>query len=333
MLLGGPHVARSQPTPGSPPPALATTGAADHGTAPSAPRSDSVAVFLARLRAATARFRDHAAAVAAGYRWMGPDMPNMGEHWINPRLVVQRAFDPMRPSCLSYVRVGEARVLTGVAYIVPVRPGTAPPRLPVAAGTWHYHDSTLDQEAFTRGDPHRHAVGPSPHHAPPNHRESAPTGSASREAASAPMTDAVEGPGREPMLAMMHVWAWTDNPGGVFQADNWGLSYARFDLPLPASPRPRAALALFLLADDGPAYYRKVLRVNARPTPDEAKAVRTALQDGRRAIRRVLDAGADAPIALDAALAEAWGGLWASVRPRLRPAVWAAIEPVVLPPR
>lgn len=294
----------------------------DHGVAVSTVAgTDSVtAAFLDRIRRSTDRYRDHSTAVAAGYRWMGPDMPNMGEHWINPQIVMRRPFDPMRPSCLSYIRVGNRRVLTGVAYIVPVRAGEAPPSLPVSAGTWHYHTSTLDQEAFTAAEAHHHGSDPSPgsSHPLPAEAHAHPTGDASHA-------------GNEMRLAMMHVWAWTPNPDGPLAADNWGLSYARLDLPLPDTVAVDASKALFLLAEDGIEYYQTVLRVNASPRPAERAALRSILRDGRRRVRGIVDRQTPGQVPPTALLAAEWRRIWSEIRVQIRPETWEAVKAVVAP--
>jgi hypothetical protein len=227
----------------------------------------------------------------------------------------------MRPSCLSYVRVGQERVLTGIAYIVPVPAGGSPPSLPVSAGTWHYHTSTLDEEAFTAADAHHH--GPS---RPPGHAHS-PAGD--DPDVSPEMSD---GSRKGMRLAMMHVWAWSPNPAGPFEADNWGLSYARLGLPLPDTTRPDASKALFLMADAGIEYYESVLRVNASPTAEERAATRSILHRSRQAVRRIVDdTPAGAPPS-GSRLAALWRSTWDEVRSHLRPEAWAAIEGVVVSP-
>jgi hypothetical protein len=276
-------------------------GAHTTAGATSAPDADSLRPYVDQIRAATERFRDHGAAVAAGYRWMGPDMPNMGEHWIHPRLVMQQPFDPMQPSCLSYVRRGGKRILTGVAYILPVRPGESPPPFP-AGGTWHFHSATLNDEAFGHR-PHHHAME-----------------------SDGPMeSDGVR-------LAMMHAWVWKENPDGVFTADNWALSYVRHGLPVPASVDPMAAKALFLSAADGVAYYRNVVDTNASLAPEEARAIRDVLQQARDRVSVALQAAHPGTAPPASTLRAIWHDAWRDVQPQVRAVVWRAIKPILLGP-
>ena len=81
------------------------------------------ASFVEEARAATVRYHDRGVAIAEGYRRLGPDFPGMGEHWINPGLVIQGRLDAARPQVLSYSVIdGEIR-LTGAAYALPLPPG------------------------------------------------------------------------------------------------------------------------------------------------------------------------------------------------------------------
>jgi len=263
--------------------------AAQSSHAPTSSAPDSLPPFVEQVRTATQRFQDHDEAVAAGYRLMGPDMPNMGEHWINPRLVMQRPFDPMRPSALSYVRRGTERILTGIAYIRPVRAGTDPPPLPVDAN-WHYHFSTLADEAF----------GPQHNHANP------PTGM---------------------RLAMMHAWVWTTNPDGRYKADNWGLSYVRHGLPLPSTVTPAASKALFLATANGVEYFLSVVTKNATPTDEELRHTREALTQARQQVETALQTAADGTAPAPETLSHIWHAAWTDVKTHLRPSVWTQLPP------
>lgn len=220
---------------------------------------DSTAVreFVATVREATARFRDRAQAVIAGYRPIGPDFPGMGEHWISVPLLLEGALDPARPPILEYAEIGGAMTLTGAAFAVLVPADSAPPTagLPVGAEAWHYHGGTVDEESFVLG--HAHGAH------------------ARRD---------------RPRMAVLHVWAWLDNPDGPFATDNWALPFARLGLPLPmVAPRREVAHALALAAG-GERYYLAVAAAgNAldslhRTTVTErltssAAAIRAALRD------------------------------------------------------
>lgn len=252
------------------------------------------AAFVARLRAATQRFQDHAAAVAAGYRWVGPDMPNMGEHWINPRLVMRRPFDPMRPSCLSYVQRNGQRILTGVAYVLPLRPGDVPPSLPIEA-EWHYHASTLDEEAF----------GHQPHHHEPDEENTV-------------------------QLAMLHAWIWAPNPTGTFSADNWAVSFMRQGFSVPDTVRPSAAKALFLLTENGVSYFLRMVTANASPTDQERAVISDALQAARQQVGSVIQDVPDGKTPDANVLTSLWRSTWHSIQSDVRVTLWDSLHPVML---
>jgi hypothetical protein len=113
----------------------ATSGTAMTGAMGATTRSQGdVAADTARLRAATAAFRSHAAALAAGYAAKNPacishpTMGAMGYHLNNDKLMDVR-IEVERPEVLVYRRTpaGEFE-LTGVEYMVPfsAHPPTAP---------------------------------------------------------------------------------------------------------------------------------------------------------------------------------------------------------------
>lgn len=216
---------------------------AHHGPVPPGlEHRPDVAAFVQQARAATERFRDRNEAVAAGYRLVGPDMPNMGQHWINISRVLKRPLDPARPSVLTYVPVGGQPVLTGVAYTVPLAAGELPSDFPFP-GAWHFHTSTLTDEGF--------GLGMNGGRARTDH----------------------EGP----RLAMIHAWIYTPNPHGLFAPDNWALSFVRLGISPPESPSSAAARALFLVAE-GAGYYLDAIRHAAGLSVPEAEAVRTILE-------------------------------------------------------
>jgi hypothetical protein len=99
--------------------------------------TDEVAKFVAGARAATQRYRDQSAAVADGYRRIGPDFPSMGEHWLSAATVVHAEVDPLHPPILEYVTVAGKPVLAGVAYTQLLRGGLpqAPIPAPAVPGT------------------------------------------------------------------------------------------------------------------------------------------------------------------------------------------------------
>jgi hypothetical protein len=127
---------------------------------------DRVARDLARVRAATAAFRDLDAAVAAGYPRevtqciAHPEHGTMGYHHVK-RSIVDSVVEVEQPEILVYERLSDGRYrLNGVEYIIPLR-------------------------RWSRSEP--------------------PT----------VMGQAMK---REEQLQIwyLHVWAWTENPAGLF---------------------------------------------------------------------------------------------------------------------
>ena len=175
-------------------------------------RSPKVDSLLSITRDGAAPFRDRGAAITAGYRRIGPDVPSMGEHWISPRLVVADSFDIAQPALLTYIKVDGQPVLTGVVYAVPLAPGESPPGMFGPDAMWHEHNGTLDEEALL----------PDHHSAP-----SAATGT---------------------RLAILHAWLWSPNPAGMFGTDNWTIPFLRLGLTPPSTFPIGAARALSLVS-------------------------------------------------------------------------------------
>lgn len=212
----------------------------------------ATARFLARARAATARYKSQDEAIADGYKRVGVEFPAMGEHWVHLGHVLEDSLLAERPAILIYVNIGGVPSLAGVGYADLLTPGEPLPAFP-AAGMWHEHNGSVDEESF-----------PLTHHATPDGR----------------------GAGRvEPRLAVLHAWIWRENPAGVFVTDNWSLPFAR--LGVAPRPLPRTALNALALASDEEGYYlltlRTALSLSAR---DEATAA-AVLASQRRAARLI----------------------------------------------
>jgi hypothetical protein len=254
--------------------------------------------FIEAAREATRRYRDRAAAIADGFRLLGPDFPAMGEHWVQPGRMVQGQLDVTRPQALSYAIIDGRPVLTGVIYARPLAPGEALPDFPRAGFPWHDHAGAIDEEAVLL------------HHVP----------------------TAGDGAGGL-RLTMLHAWVWLDNPDGTFSADNWALPFVRLGLAVPERIPTDAARMLSLLSG-GDRYYRMLVRALVRPTPEEDAAVAVYLEEARAGLatrlpRYAADGALDGA-ALDS-LESGWQALWREVAGVLRPEAAARLQPLILP--
>lgn len=164
---------------------------------------------LATLAQAIARFHDVDVADAEGWTPFGDDVPMMGQHWSHPAgpdYVTGDVLDFSRPSNLIYSRIGDRKVLTGVAYIVRLGPDDPLPAGFAGTGdVWHVHDMDLIREIVLEDRPlARWFV---------NRR------------ISSEMSD-----GRT-RLAMVHAWVTLPNPDGPFASHNRVVSYMKLGLP------------------------------------------------------------------------------------------------------
>ena len=227
--------------------------------AQSAATTQEVGEFVASVRVATARYRDQAAAIADGYRRIGPDFPSMGEHWLSVAIVVRGEVDPLHPPILEYVTVAGQPVLAGVAYAQLVRDG--PPRAPVPAppSAWHFHEGTVDEESFILSHAERSA--------------------------------AVAADSGRPRIGVLHAWLWLENPAGLFATDNWALPWHRLGIPPPewvgsSSPAGLAAA----LASGGEAYFATVLRLRQHLTVEQSSRIAAVLKRHAHGVRVLLQA-------------------------------------------
>lgn len=246
---------------------------AQHAPAPVSPSRDSALnQFLAQARAGTDQFRERSAAIAAGYRRLGMDFPSMGEHWVNPGLVLEGHFDASRPAMLSYVEIEGKPVLTGVVYAIPLAPGEKPPAIPGSAGMWHEHNGTVDEESML----------------PEHHSEHL---SASANTAGT-------------RLAILHAWTGVSNPAGIFEAENWALPFARLGLTISTSFPTGAARALSLLTG-GEEYYVALAGARGADSDSVAAALNGCARIAAPIAKRARAAGILAP-ADGAQLEDAW---------------------------
>ena len=210
-----------------------------------APNDTAAARFLARVRAATARYRDRDQAVLDGYRPIGGDFPGMGDHWIDVRTLFSGTFTPEQPPILEYVTIDGRPTLIGVAYALPLLAGEMPPTLPGNVA-WHSHVGTVEDESDL-------------------------------------LSQAMESHGsmHGARLAMIHVWAWLPNPGGTFHAENWALPFVRAGLAPPAMDPGAVAGRVVSLVSGGDAFYERVFLSVAGATGSDSVAVHRALATAR----------------------------------------------------
>lgn len=248
--------------------------------------------FTAAVRKATRIYQDTNRAKAAGYQRFGPDMPNLGYHWINPRLIVDTLIDPLRPEVLTYLNVNGQLILTGVAFAYAFTPGNTPPGLPFKEMKWHYYSGNIREAAY--GVQHKYS--------PYEKRKMV-------------------------RLAMVHIWVWTDNPDGIFGSDNWALSYMRLGLKHPDKPDATASKALFL-AQGGIEYYLKFVQLCIRPDEETLNKVRVVFSRYSKEAEKVsglMIANKTVTQNNQAQLTSVWNRMWQDVRKELGESSWKQI--------
>jgi len=163
------------------------TGRKAAKAAPSVPLASS----LASARIATAKYVTNLGkAKADGYQVITQMIPNMGWHFLNPKVT---GFDVKRPPILVYVKRGGTWQLGALEWVFPSMPKSAP--LPGAkygafGAACHYADGT-----FT------------------------PAASQDECAKTSPQSGAKFG-FWHPNLVTLHVWLWYPNPAGLFAGTN-----------------------------------------------------------------------------------------------------------------
>lgn len=239
--------------------------------------------FVASARAGTERYRDPAAARAAGYRPIGPDFPGMGRHWLHTGLILRDTLDPAQPPILEYAELGGTTTLVGVAYAKLVRGAERPRLVDAPDDAWHFHGGTVEEESFLRS----HA--------------------------------GVEQPDTGPRIAVLHAWIWLENPDGLLATDNWALPYARLGYARPPDGSVAAARALALAAgESGRAYVETLYRAVARLTPEEVASIGPIVARHQRSARALLPPAATGAVPV-AQLVDCWMTLQQDVAQVLRP--------------
>jgi hypothetical protein len=153
--------------------------------------SRTLAGQLARARLATARYAtDLRVAKSDGYQIITRDIPDMGWHYLNPKV---QGFDVTRPHILVYERHGRTWQLAALEWVFTTTP--ARPPLPGAAygsfgAACHYTDGTFVFRAVQKQCP-----GSSPQTGAPFNFW-------------------------HPDLVTLHVWLWYPNPDGLYNGTN-----------------------------------------------------------------------------------------------------------------
>ena len=166
--------------------------AMNHGeTSDGGEAGPEVAADVAAIRAGTAAYvNDVEAALDDGYFVITQHIEDMGSHVLNPEI---EGFDIGRPPILVYGDDGEDAVLAAVEWVFPEEPDT-PPIEGATYGAFpaacHYEDGLFVPEEDEDGCSERHAES------------------------DASFTF------WHPDLVTLHVWAWLQNPDGIFNGTN-----------------------------------------------------------------------------------------------------------------
>jgi hypothetical protein len=162
---------------------------ADHTPDTSAVVSPALTQQLAAARVATAKYAfDLDAAQRDGYGIITPMMPEMGFHYLNPKV---EGFDVTRPAILVYNKTGATWQLGALEWVFPAAP-SAPPiegaTYGLFAAACHYKDGTFVPAGAEK--------------------ECAPTNGGSAFNF------------WHPDLTTLHVWLWLPNPAGLYHGTN-----------------------------------------------------------------------------------------------------------------
>ena len=167
------------------------TAQGQHASEASSSIPASVVSQVSKARLATSKYAmDVEQAKADGYMIITQMIPNMGYHFLNPKI---SGFDVTKPPLLVYVRSGSAWQLVAIEWVYPKRPAKAP--LPGArygsfGAACHYKDGS-----FVMASAEARCA-----------KTNAKTGS--------------EFNFWHPPLVTLHMWIWYPNPNGVFAEFN-----------------------------------------------------------------------------------------------------------------
>jgi hypothetical protein len=172
--------------------ASASPGAARPTTATTSAKVDpALASTLARARLATAKYATNlAVAKADGYQIITKMIPDMGYHYLNPKIT---GFNVTKPAILVYLKRGSTWQLGALEWVFTTRPKTPPlrgARYGAFGAACHYADGTF---------------------VPAQSEDACPK--------TAPGTGAAFG-FWHPDLITLHVWLWYPNPDGLYSDMN-----------------------------------------------------------------------------------------------------------------
>jgi len=151
------------------------------------PVNPDVVTKVSLARQATAKYAmDVEKAKADGYMIITQMIPNMGYHFLNPKI---EGFDVAKPPILVYVRKDAAWQLVAIEWVYPKKPATPP--LPGAkygsfGAACHYKDGTFVLAA------------------------------AEAKCAKTNAKTNAEFNFWHPPLVTLHMWVWYPNPSGIF---------------------------------------------------------------------------------------------------------------------
>jgi len=178
-----------------------------------APTTSSVGAQLALARVATAKYATNLArAKADGYQIITPMIPDMGYHFLDPKIT---GFNVARPPILVYVRNGTQWQLGALEWVFQKRPAKPPipgARYGTFAAACHYLDGT-----FLFADSRSKCPATSP-----ATEISCGTVAPGSQAA---CTAAIRATGSRlnfwhgPLITM-HLWLWYPNPAGLYSDTN-----------------------------------------------------------------------------------------------------------------
>ncbi len=253
--------------------------AAVHAQADPRVRAQSREDFLEQARAAGTAYLDQEAALLDGFRPIGPELPAMGQHWLNPEFANMGYVDPSRPGFLLYVTINGKPRLGGVGYALALQPGDKIPALPAGTHAWHEHKGSVADEAF--------AVA---HHS-------------------------TDDPSKFRVVAL-HVWQALPAPDGFFVAENWNLPFLRNGLDAPPGTNHLAARML-ALTHGGARYYAEVIRretdIDDRSAAEIAQVLAQYAENAAAWVERARSKQ-PAPIT---ELADAFERMWAEIERRI----------------